>query len=293
MIIIIVTDCPPALRGDLTKWLIEVNTGVYVGNVNARVREELWKRVCEHIRNGQATLVHSANNEQNMEFRVHNTVRVPIDYDGITLMLQPSEQYMKNSGSTTLTPGFSNAAKYAKIREINKARARKNAEIGYCVIDIETTGTDPTLDFIIELAAVKVIGERIEEFETLIEIPEAVPPAVTALTGITDEMLKQDGDWEEDALDDFVRFINGFRLVGHNIRFDLEFLQARLQKYGKDVLKNHYNDTLAISRDKLRGLRDHKLESVAEYFGIDTTGNHRALRDCQITKEVYNKLNEV
>ncbi len=292
MTIIVVANCPPALRGDLTKWLIEVNTGVYVGNVSARVREELWKRVREHIRTGQATLVYSANNEQNMEFRVHNTVRVPVDYDGITLMLQPSEQYMKTNGAALKT-SFSDNAKFAKIREINKARAKKNAEIGYCVIDLETTGTDPARDYIIELAAVKVIGDRIEEFETLIEIPEPIPPTVTALTGISDEMLKRDGDWEEDALEDFVRFIGGFRLVGHNIRFDLEFLQARLKKYSKEALKNHYNDTLAISRDKLRGLRDHKLETVAEHFGIDTTGAHRALRDCQITKEVYNKLNEL
>ncbi len=293
MTIIVVTNCPPALRGDLTKWLIEVNAGVYVGNVSARVREELWKRVCEHIRSGQATLVYSADNEQNMEFRVHNTVRVPVDYDGITLMLQPSEQYMKSRGAPILQPGFSDAAKFAKVAAINKARAKKNAEIGYCVIDLETTGTDPSRDYIIEAAAVKVIGDRVEEFETLIEIPEAVPSAVTALTGITDEMLKEDGDWEEDALEDFVNFLSGFRLVGHNIRFDLEFLHARLKKYGKGPLKNKYNDTLSIARDKLRGLPDHKLETVAAHFGINTTGAHRALRDCQITKEVYNKLNEL
>lgn len=45
MIVIILNNCPPALRGDLTKWLQEVNTGVYVGQVSARVRDELWARV--------------------------------------------------------------------------------------------------------------------------------------------------------------------------------------------------------------------------------------------------------
>ena len=51
------TNCPPSLRGDLSKWLCEINTGVYVGNVSSRVRDAIWDRVCENLKNGQATLV--------------------------------------------------------------------------------------------------------------------------------------------------------------------------------------------------------------------------------------------
>ena len=54
MIVITLTDCPPALRGDLTKWLQEINTGVYVGHVSARVRDEIWKRVRESAKGGPA-----------------------------------------------------------------------------------------------------------------------------------------------------------------------------------------------------------------------------------------------
>ena len=64
MIIICISNCPPALRGDLSKWLSEVNTGVYIGKLSAKVRDELWKRVCNSIRSGQATMVYSTNNEQ-------------------------------------------------------------------------------------------------------------------------------------------------------------------------------------------------------------------------------------
>lgn len=53
MIVLTMTNCPPKLRGDLSKWLLEINTGVYVGNVNARVRELIWKRVCENIKTGK------------------------------------------------------------------------------------------------------------------------------------------------------------------------------------------------------------------------------------------------
>ena len=89
MIIVVLTDCPPKLRGDLSKWLFEINTGVYVGNVSARVREALWIRICETVQQGQATMVYPAPGEQKMEFRVHNTTWEMVDYDGVKLMRRP------------------------------------------------------------------------------------------------------------------------------------------------------------------------------------------------------------
>ena len=83
------TDCPPRLRGDLSKWLQEINTGVYVGNVSGRVRDAIWDRVCENLKNGRATMVFSANNEQRMDFRVHNSGWVPVDYEGLQLIRRP------------------------------------------------------------------------------------------------------------------------------------------------------------------------------------------------------------
>ena len=91
MIVVSLTNCPPKLRGDLTKWLIEINAGVYVGRVSARVRDELWQRICENVKEGRATMVFSANNEQGMDFYVHNTTWKPVEFDGITLMLRPDE----------------------------------------------------------------------------------------------------------------------------------------------------------------------------------------------------------
>ena len=63
MIVIMVSDCPPKIRGDLSKWLCEINTGVFVGNVSSRVRYEIWDMVCNNIKNGQATMVFSAQGE--------------------------------------------------------------------------------------------------------------------------------------------------------------------------------------------------------------------------------------
>ena len=56
MIVITLTDCPPKVRGDLSKWLLEISTGVYVGNLSARVRTELWGRICEHVKAGTIQL---------------------------------------------------------------------------------------------------------------------------------------------------------------------------------------------------------------------------------------------
>lgn len=73
-------------RGDLTKWLIEIDTGVFVGNLSARVRDSLWERVCANIKTGTAAMAYGVNNEQKLDFRVHNSAWEPVDFDGIKLV---------------------------------------------------------------------------------------------------------------------------------------------------------------------------------------------------------------
>lgn len=91
MMVLTLTACPQALRGHLTRWLLEVSPGVYVGNVTARVRDLLWQETVGNIGGGRAILVYSANNEQRLAFRTHNNDWQPTDYDGITLMMRPNE----------------------------------------------------------------------------------------------------------------------------------------------------------------------------------------------------------
>ena len=86
MIVVTVTSCPPKLRGDLTKWFFEIDTGVFVGNLSARVRDAVWNRICENIGSGRATIVFNTNNEQKLDFRIHNSDWEPTDYDGIKLV---------------------------------------------------------------------------------------------------------------------------------------------------------------------------------------------------------------
>ena len=110
MIVVSLSDCPASLRGELTKWLLEITPGVFVGRVGARIRDNLWDRICDAIKVGRATMVYSARNEQHMDFKVHNAEWEPIDFDGIKLMLRPSPSRVKNLGGLRL--GYSNASKY-------------------------------------------------------------------------------------------------------------------------------------------------------------------------------------
>ena len=72
MVVIVLTACPVGLRGDLTRWLLEISPGVFVGHLDARVREKLWERIVELSKNGRAIMVYSARNEQHLAFKVQD-----------------------------------------------------------------------------------------------------------------------------------------------------------------------------------------------------------------------------
>lgn len=103
MMTLVLTACPAGLRGDVTKWLMEISPGVFVGDPPARVRDLLWIRVVETCREGRAILVHSAQNEQGFEYRVHNHDWHLVDSDGLTLMLRPAaaQQPSRRTGWST------------------------------------------------------------------------------------------------------------------------------------------------------------------------------------------------
>ena len=91
MVTIVISSCPPSLRGDLTKWLLEVDTGVYVGRVTTRVKEMLWERIVRSSEGGRAIIISTVRNEQHFEVEVHNSSLKPVDFDGITLMMKEND----------------------------------------------------------------------------------------------------------------------------------------------------------------------------------------------------------
>ena len=290
MVVVTLTDCPPRLRGDLSKWLMEINTGVYVGQLSRRVREALWKRICDNLPRGRATMVYSANNEQRMEFCVHNTTWQPVDFEGLTLMRRP----------LTAPPDFtpksppSKAAVQQLARSKQAGRAAKERCAGYVVIDVETTGLDPEKDEIIELGAIRIIDhEAAEEFSTLLRPKGSIPAEITALTGITDEMTASEGVEPSEALERFWKFVGQSPMVGHNIGFDCAFLKKACERTQIVMPRTQCTDTLRLARRTLRDVPDYKLPTIAARFGLTPNPVHRALTDCLTTFRIYEKLNEI
>jgi CRISPR-associated protein Cas2 len=89
MIVIALTACPVGLRGDLTRWLLEISPGVFVGEVSARVRQALWDRVTGMVRNGRAVMAYSASNEQHLAFETYQPDWEPVDVEGAELIRKP------------------------------------------------------------------------------------------------------------------------------------------------------------------------------------------------------------
>ena len=93
MTVMILERVPPSLRGELTRWLIQPKTGVFVGRVSARVRELLWRRVQASLKGGAALLIFSDNTEQGFTISsLGDTSKVMTDFDGLILPKTPKSR---------------------------------------------------------------------------------------------------------------------------------------------------------------------------------------------------------
>lgn len=290
MIVLCVMNCPPALRGDLSKWLCEINTGVYVGKLSARVREELWERICDNIKSGQATMVFSANNEQGFSFLTHNTTWKPVDYEGITLMQKPIIINEEMDKSNILQSGFSNASRYDKI---NRRRNNKKST-SYIIIDVQIIGVDGNKNEVMEIGLLKVNEDEVkDQFQCFIHSKEMTSDSFTELTGITKEEFEKQSLQEEIVCEKIQEFIGSNVLVGYNLKYDLEFLEKLSERVGEDIIVKKTKDVQHIARRKIDDLKDYELETMAAYFSFDLTDMHRALPCCMLIYGIYSKLNEL
>lgn len=161
----------------------------------------------------------------------------------------------------------------------------------YVLFDLETTGISCYYDEVIEISAVKVRnGTIVEEFSELVNPGRPIPVRASMVNRIYDDMVAGAPDFEE-VLQRFLAFIGEDVLVGHNIHtFDMKFLYRDCEKYFGQTLTNDYVDTLKLSKMVFPNWRHRRLSDLAEYFGISTTGAHRALTDCRINQQVFELL---
>lgn len=161
----------------------------------------------------------------------------------------------------------------------------------YCVFDLETTGFNPKLEKITEIAVCKVRnGEIIDEFSTFVNPEKSIPKNVQELTHITDDMVK-DAPTIEEILPKFLEFTKDTILVAHNAKFDISFI-SHFAKELKLEFKPKVMDTLVIARELYTSVENHKLGTLAEFLGITLEGAHRAINDTRATAKVFLRMLE-
>lgn len=164
----------------------------------------------------------------------------------------------------------------------------------FIVVDLETTGLEPNLDCIVEIAAVKVLnGEIVDEKTTLLNPGVFVPQVTTDITGITTEMLRGQPRFE-DVIDDFLGFMGTDSVfVAHNVEFDSGFFNSHLRRMQRSELPNPYLCTFKLAKVVHPNLSKYGLGNLSEVFGIELPVAHRAIHDARATAQLFVKFLKV
>lgn len=197
--------------------------------------------------------------------------------------------------------------------ERKKGRSLIDFPKDYVVLDLETTGLDPSVDSIIEIGAIRYVGcEKTESFSTLVRPdrymvplhPDAafddyvdidgekayfVDPFITKLTGITNSMLIEAPGIKE-SIQKAVDFIGDSIVVGHNVNYDINFMYDAYKTYCGKEFANDYVDTLRIAKKLFREFPHHRLKDLSEHYKVDYSSAHRALADCEMTNEILKRM---
>lgn len=166
-------------------------------------------------------------------------------------------------------------------------------DVTFCVVDLETTGGSPADCEITEVGAARFrAGECLGTFQTLVNPGVPIPPEITVLTGITEAMVLP-APPPAAVLPSLLEFIGSSVLVGHNLRFDVSFLDAALTATERDRLALPTVDTVALARRLARDdVLDCRLATLAERFALPHRPTHRALDDVRTTADLLHLLLE-
>lgn len=156
------------------------------------------------------------------------------------------------------------------------------------VFDVESTGVNPSIDEIIQIAAVRLTadGNVKDSFQTLLQSTRPVGSS-EAIHHISDEKLKNKGEPPIEALRSFCEFAKDCVIVGHNVGFDITILQHQLSRLGLPPaqIADDY-DTLDLARRFYPNLPNHKLETLSQFLDTQTKSSHDAMDDIMATGEI-------
>ncbi|MHA5112883.1 exonuclease domain-containing protein [Oenococcus oeni] len=191
-----------------------------------------------------------------------------------------------------IAPGIFGTISRVDSKSVKRTRKNKGKSLAefvpdYTLIDIETSDFDPRWSDIYEVSGIKVRNNEVtDKFTSLIK-PEGfsgVPSFITGLTGITTEMILDQGRKESEALRSFFNFISDDIVVGHNVNFDINFLYDK----GGENFSNNFIDTLRIARHTWPEEKQNRLEDLRIRIGKPKNDTpHRGLSDSLMTKLVF------
>lgn len=181
---------------------------------------------------------------------------------------------------------------FGKTRRFKGSSVNRHVD-NYSIVDLETTGVNVNSADIIEISALKIRDNKVVgEYSTLINPQCYIPAEATAVNHITNEMVKG-APLLVDVIDEFLEFVGEDIILGYNnASFDMNLIYDSVQNLRKKAFGNAYIDMLYAVRRSLPELENAKLETVSKYYGLDVVGEHRALKDCYLTKACYDKLYE-
>ena len=171
------------------------------------------------------------------------------------------------------------------IFEVLRVKWQSDPEQLYVVVDLETTGGSPKSQRITEIGAVKVRGGKvIDEYQTLINPERPIPPFISRLTGITDEMVSAAPTFSMIA-DEFRKFTEDAIFVAHNVKFDFGFVQKEFERLETEFVRTQMC-TCAGMRKSFPGIKSYGLKNLSYHFQISLEQHHRALSDAKAAAEL-------
>ena len=288
MIVITLTDCPPSLRGDLSQWLQEIDTGVYVGLASARVRDALWDRICDNAKSGRAVMVYRAENEQRMDFRIHNTNWVPIDFDGLKLVMRP--QISKSSkaveGSKT---GFSKAAIRRKAHSSHQ-RGNETSKWPdtYTVIQMEMPVPDDRNAGFVCFHAIHIESAQVKDTFS-IELPLELQSEQQVGSSLEQKEARV---VFKTKLSRLLTFVSANTIVTHGADLVYRYLRDACEINKLPLFSNPCIDTYDLSKKYITNADEFSLESLASQLGLSVTIEQGDVRTCFQIHMLYMKLME-
>lgn len=233
---------PPSLRGDLSKWMQEIATGVYVGNFNSKIREKIWERVKENVKEGEATISYAVRNEIGYQFDTWQTAQKVIDGDGIPLVYIPHEEN-RQKDEVEIPDGFSRASRFHKARKFSSMKPVAEPELSFAAMDIKN------IEQRWIVISITILKYKRKGWMVTGQLQKRIMGEI------------QKGDWE-----DIQKMISTEPIVTYERKTLQEYVQRNTD--AKSALTNKIYELLPyVKREKIR--LDYSFESVCHAYDVN------------------------